>query len=167
MNEHDSTPLGDDVELPDEMVQDLRALFAKRPEVDDEVDRSILTAAREHLHESIRHKPASRRLPIGGWVAAVASLAAIVALMAVWIDFNSESQPQVAVSPSEMTTEATTQIAADIDGNGSVNILDALTLARRLEQQQSLESRWDLNGDGTVDALDVRTIAESAVRLRT
>ena len=56
-------------------------------------------------------------------------------------------------------------VAEDVDGNGKVDIRDALRLARCLEGGRPSEPRWDLNGDGRVDRADVDAIAMAAVRL--
>ena len=55
--------------------------------------------------------------------------------------------------------------AQDIDGNGRVNILDALALARNIESNQTTGRPWDFNGDGEINRKDVDTVARSAVRL--
>jgi hypothetical protein len=56
-------------------------------------------------------------------------------------------------------------IQADVDGNGTVNILDAFALARHVDAQRPSEAKWDLNADGLVDRRDVDTVALAAVRL--
>ena len=55
--------------------------------------------------------------------------------------------------------------AADIDGNGTVDILDAFTLARHLETRSPTDPAWDLNGDGLVDRADVDAAAAAAVAI--
>jgi hypothetical protein len=57
-------------------------------------------------------------------------------------------------------------VQTDIDRNGTVNILDAFTLARHIASKRPDEARWDMNGDGLVDRRDVDTVAFAAVRLR-
>jgi hypothetical protein len=54
---------------------------------------------------------------------------------------------------------------ADIDRNGTVNILDAFTLARHIEAERPHRASWDVNADGLIDRRDVDTVAFTAVRL--
>ncbi len=56
----------------------------------------------------------------------------------------------------------------DIDGNGTINILDALALARAVEageQPGAARNEWDMNSDGRIDASDVSAIAIASVSL--
>jgi len=47
-----------------------------------------------------------------------------------------------------------------------VDIVDAYSVALRLQNGQSVDATWDLNGDGKVDARDVDEIARRSVALR-
>jgi len=57
------------------------------------------------------------------------------------------------------------RLPQDIDGSGRVDILDAFTLARVLDERRAVERKWDVTGDGKVDRADVDAVAMSAVRL--
>jgi hypothetical protein len=54
-------------------------------------------------------------------------------------------------------------LRADVDGSGSVDIVDAYLLARRLEPSGRADPAWDLNRDGRVDRADVDAVARIAV----
>jgi hypothetical protein len=61
---------------------------------------------------------------------------------------------------------ATMSLAAeDINGDGKVDILDALALARSLQSRSGVTQTWDVNGDGVVDDRDVDVIARNAVAI--
>src|SRR6185503_17586917 len=55
----------------------------------------------------------------------------------------------------------------DVDGNGRVDILDALVLAKKLRDHPGATPRAgeDVNGDGVVDRFDVDAVARLAVRV--
>lgn len=57
-------------------------------------------------------------------------------------------------------------LTGDVNGDGSVDIIDALVLARRLASDGEAAAQWDLNGDRRVDRGDVEQIAMLAVSLR-
>lgn len=148
--------------------EDLGKLFAPDKPVPSHVDRAVAEAARQHL------APRPRRLWRLRWtVPATAAAAILVAASAWW--FNIRSTPSVAPTPSApFATEAqrfkglsaVSLVHADVDRNGTVNILDAFTLARHVESKRPSETIWDMNGDGLVDRRDVDAVAFAAVRLR-
>jgi hypothetical protein len=53
----------------------------------------------------------------------------------------------------------------DINGDGRIDILDALALARMVDSPRSPSLEHDVNGDGRVDRADVQAVAGAAVRL--
>ena len=55
--------------------------------------------------------------------------------------------------------------AEDIDGNGSINIIDAYIMNRRLMSGVAMPKNLDLNKDGNIDLEDVNTIAKTSVSL--
>lgn len=59
------------------------------------------------------------------------------------------------------------RVAQDVDGDGKVDIVDALVLAQRVQGGRSQNPIFDFNGDGQVDAGDVRQIVARAVALNT
>src|SRR5688572_26783962 len=56
-------------------------------------------------------------------------------------------------------------LAADVNRDGAVDVLDALVLADRVRSGEAKSRRWDLNGDGKVDARDSEEILARVVDL--
>ena len=111
----------------------------ERPLVDvpEEVDRRILGHARWVL----------LRRRVAPFVAAAAIL-----LVAVTIGLERFSSPA--------------PLPGDVDGDGTVDIIDAYTLAVRVRDGAEMNSSWDLNEDGQVDDRDIAIVAERSVALR-
>ena len=55
--------------------------------------------------------------------------------------------------------------AADIDGDGKVNIIDAYIMDRRLTSGAAMPKKLDLNGDGNINHEDINAIVKTAVSL--
>jgi len=149
-DEHDRQP--DD--LP-ELGRDLRRLYQPPVDVPAHTDAAIRAALRLGFAESRRKRLVlTRRL---GPFAAVAAAAAVV-LLVLWLATvgPTSSPPQPAVARTD---------PADLDQNGTVDILDAFDLARRLEAGEVVDSTLDFNADGAIDARDVDRIALRAVSL--
>jgi hypothetical protein len=71
-------------------------------------------------------------------------------------------------SSGSMSPPRLPALAADINGDGRVDILDAYVVARTLadrSRKTSLPAAWDLNHDGVVDQKDVDWIAKAAVQV--
>lgn len=134
------------LQAPQELVEDLRALFGAEVAVPRAVDDAILALGRRYVARRRRHIRGVR------WAVGVAAAALLglglwpVARQAVW--------PRPAVTARE-----------DIDRDGRVDILDAFLLARRVDGKQALDQDWDLDGNGVVDRSDVDKVAMAAVRL--
>jgi hypothetical protein len=109
------------------------------PAVPDEIEKRILWSARQNAARVRRQNARPTALP---WAIA-ASLLLTVAAAAVWRQMNRSS------------------VAAPV----RLDIVDALTLARRLAAAESGEGRYDVNHDGRVDDADVERIARQAVAL--
>ena len=56
-------------------------------------------------------------------------------------------------------------LAADINRDGAVDVIDALLLADRVRSGEAKSRRWDLNSDGKVDARDSEEILARVVDL--
>ena len=128
--------------------RDLAAVASTPLSVPPESDDAILSMA--------RRRPARRRvIPLRrlGWVAAAAATVLLAAL-AVWHPSGTPSR-----APSMPP-------AADVDGSGAVDILDAFQLARAVESEAWVDKRWDLDGNGVVDTADVHALAAAAVSLK-
>lgn len=114
-------------------------------EIPREVDNEIVAMAhRQSSRVRSRVRTRSRRR----WVSAIAGAAAVFLLMVM-----SPPDPQI----------ATTSSSSDINADGTVDILDALALARLSEE--STDAVFDLNGDGLVDDRDVEFVVQEAVSL--
>lgn len=66
---------------------------------------------------------------------------------------------------SLMLSPGAREVAGDLNGDGRVDVLDALVLARRVERGESLQTAFDFNRDGVVDGGDARQLAAQAVAL--
>jgi hypothetical protein len=123
-------------------------------------DRAILTLAQQRAAAVAAQLERQRRprwlrpLYVAAPLAAAASVMLFVTL---------------ARSPALAPSAAPPQIAAssDINGDGAVDIVDALLLARLIKLgQQALDPSWDQNRDGRVDQADIDRIAQGAVALQ-
>jgi hypothetical protein len=135
--------------------RDLRRLYQPQAEVPADSDAAVRAALRSAFAESRRKRLVlTRRL---ARFAAVGAAAAVIAF-AIWLaTFSPQSSPP---PPAVAGTDP-----ADLDRSGTVDILDAFHLARRLEAGEVVDSTLDLNADGAVDARDVDRIALRAVSL--
>jgi hypothetical protein len=128
--------------------------------VPPEIDRVILAAFRRAAvpRRTAVFFPVRRR-----WMAPAIGTAAAAALVLVL------SGPVLRRNvPPEAETPAPQIFApaeGDINGDGTVDILDAFRLARILEGPEGISSRADLNRDGRVDRIDVDAVARRAVAL--
>jgi len=121
------------------------------------IDEAILAVAAESRRRVLDGKRFTRRW---SWSAAAAAAAVLlVTLAGLWKPWQSPT------SPSVRSTQAAAP-SADIDGDGSVDIVDALVLARHLEDQQPLKSSWDINRDGRIDQGDVDEVARLVVSVK-
>jgi len=132
-----------DLEIPGELRRAISGLHASPVEIPAHLDRMILSAARMRLD---RRKRAVRVLR---WGAAAAAAIAVLAI--VRVDFFQRP----GASPLAMV--------GDANGDGRVDILDALVVARGISRYEQLPAAWDVNGDGVVDQKDVDLIAQMAV----
>lgn len=137
-------------------------------------DQEILRAAHGSLRTGPRRPVGRRWWPMATVVATAAALLLVTALP----DRNSSVSDQAAVSQlnGELKTfdepvvgvrlarAAVLTDARDLDRNGSVDILDAYLLARRLQSGESGDE-WDFDHNGQLDELDVKTLALAAVAL--
>lgn len=153
MEHFDKNP---DLRASSKLSADLNALFEPQHPVPPEVDRAMSDRIRRHF---VVETPAADKRRRFRWVGLwkVAAAAAVV-IFAFSLDLTKKPEP-----PTARSLSAGAQ--TDIDLNGRVDILDAFTLARRIEHAGHIEPEWDMNGDGLVDRNDVDRIALAAVRL--
>jgi len=136
------------------VAEDISSSAQANVPVPDSVDQAVLAIARENAARVADRKRFIRRWR---WPAAAAVLVASLAGIYRW-DRTTQVQ-------TEGTTQASA-LAADIDGDGSIDIVDALVLAKRIRQNEALEPSWDLNHDGKVDRGDVDAIARKVVSVK-
>jgi hypothetical protein len=106
-----------------------------------EIDRAVLNGARAHL---------ARRGRLRLFIGAAASAAAIILVSIAFFARPSAHHQVVSVE-------------GDVNGDGIVDIRDALLLARRLESGRVIGN--DFNHDGVTDRKDVDAIAMYTVRI--
>ncbi len=159
---------------PAELVKALKSMHRARIFVPPSVDEAVLAKAREHLAEStstpgtrsIRAALAKARAylaefnpmpfawrPLAPWAALAASLA-----IGAWL-------AHTLTKPASNADGGAAFAREDLNHDGKVDILDALVLAREIEQGQEPGAQLDLNGDGVIDRRDAEVIAKQAVNL--
>ena len=165
---------------PAKLVTDLKELHKEHIFVPPKVDQSILNAAREHLEKTSR-EPAEQETAgqpwIPQWAPWAAAAASLMLLLFLTLPGEKQTSPSAVAQtsapsgiialnqePSSPTTKATKISPKDINKDGQVDILDAFTLASRI-QTGSIEEKWDINGDGQVNQADVEEISAFAVKL--
>ncbi len=156
---HDDRPTAEsDPSLPPALADDLAKLAEARVAVPPNRDEAVLAAARSHLAQTTAQP---RR---DWWVLAAVGSAAMLLLAGI-ITLNMLDPDRQPAQQAQMLDEFA---AEDITGDGQVNIIDAMVLARRVEQngQATQVEQWDLNDDGTVDRIDAGLIAMRVVDLK-
>ncbi|MEZ6121813.1 MAG: hypothetical protein R3C49_01405 [Planctomycetaceae bacterium] len=177
MNQFPPPDLPED-ELPQELVAAIRAGQPPAISVPPDIDAAVLNSAGRHLSTVTVARPAGRHrlrwavLSVG----TVAAAMLLVTLLPRSPDMETnrsmarKSSADISASPVVAGLSVTADIAdaggfgADIDGSGTVDILDAFVLARSLSRPDH-DVRWDQNGDGQVDDSDVQLVAMRAVML--
>jgi hypothetical protein len=161
----------------------LRQLPKERVFVPPTVDEALMKAARQHLSQ--REKRGVGWFRLLQWSVATAGVAA-----AVFLAFphakerpsrsghqgagrstisRSTKSDQGESEPGESGVQwqsyGVADVREDLNGDGKVDILDAFTLAKKLQVAPASDTRFDVNGDGVIDRRDVETIAADAVSL--
>jgi hypothetical protein len=131
-----------ELKAPAALVSALQGLPKPAIFIPPTVDEAILRTAERHL--APRRNPGVAWMRLARW--AVAAATAVVALMLV-VDRGSGFARE------------------DVNRDGTLDILDAFTLARELAKGRPSDSKLDLNGDGIVDERDVAVVAARAVSL--
>lgn len=149
--EHDNAP--DSPETLPALTAGLKAAYTRQAaSVPPETDEAIRQSIRDHCAQQ---RGAGRRVRPRtiGWSGAIAALVALA--VTAWV-LLSPTQP----GPTQFAAQPR---AADVDRDGTVNILDAFALARMLDAQRTPDTALDLNSDGVVDGRDVDAIVMQAV----
>jgi hypothetical protein len=148
--------------IPNALADSLRAAYRWPDRPVSTLDDAVLALARERAALIRRRRATVRFLGRAAAVATAAGLALAAVVIPQW-GAQRGSAPLV-LAPARPS------IAGDVNGDGGVNILDALALARRIDLPDSTAASGtpanaDLNGDGAVDLKDVDAIAQASVRL--
>jgi hypothetical protein len=156
MDEQNQRQPDQDPKAPAKLVVGLKGLHKEHIFVPPKVDQSILNAGREHLGETSR-EPAEKEAAAQPWIPQWAPWAAAAAslMLLLFLTLPGEKQPMISVAKIS---------PMDINEDGQVDILDAFTLASRIEHR-TLKEKWDINGDGKIDQADVEEISAFAVKL--
>ncbi|CAG0991078.1 hypothetical protein PHYC_02301 [Phycisphaerales bacterium] len=141
MSEHDSN-LEPPVALRESLVRGYTP-----PTAPSAIDAAVLAAARRDFDRSRRRR---RIWLTAGPLAAAAGLALAVFVM--WPTTPPPGGPRAGLLAAGSN---------DLNADGAIDMLDALTLARQVASGRGV----DLNGDGVADSRDVDALARRAVRL--
>lgn len=149
-------------ELPEEVVDRIRRHSGASVPVPPAVDEAILTNARRHLAAVRASRPAAvvpRRVFRKTVLTVVTASLMIVA--AVWqFRLRPPEDPAARVANAGRPTDPD-----DVNRDGRVDILDAFTLARRVERGEPFSADQDRDRDGRVSRADVDELAGRVVML--
>ena len=152
-------PTDSDLQAPPAFARDLKALYTPPSAIPRTTNEAILARTRR---QSVGRR---RKRLLLRWAVPPAAAAAVI----MWVVFYPFGTRDIDDSPRFESAGplGMRQLTdhRDIDGNGRVDILDALALARSIKDNRATEQMWDFNGDGLIDRKDVDTVAQSAVRL--
>src|SRR3954452_17632088 len=140
--------------------RDLAALYHKPVHVSAAIDAAVLNEGRAQLARNVRRRRVMRwSIGFGGIAAAAAAV-----LLGVFVN-RADRGGGAARQLASVQGAPPTAVAGDVNGDGRVDVLDALVLSHRLQSNESTSLAQDVNHDGTVDTRDVDAIALAAVRL--
>jgi hypothetical protein len=137
---------------PPRLKAGLAEIFGSAPAMARSMDDRILSAARE---QSIRRNRMRWTIRY-----AIGSVAAAAAVVLIAIKMNRHDQPIINNPAPAIAT------AEDFNRDGSVDMIDAFLMARKVAGQEWLAKEWDFNHDGAVDAKDVDVVAFAAVKIK-
>ena len=141
----------DDLRLPKNLVSEFWWRYRAEIQVPPEIDQKILSRAKAQMMRRSRLRPVLRV----GWAAVAAII--LVALLTPAIYQHLHPKPPVAVAVRPI---------GDVNGDGVVDVRDALALARKVESRSASFTQWDdVNNDKAVDQKDVDAVAMLAVRI--
>ncbi|HXJ57210.1 MAG TPA: dockerin type I domain-containing protein [Verrucomicrobiae bacterium] len=146
-------PTDHELTLPPRLARELKALQGTPVTIPRELEDRLLREAQTQLASSRtgRPRPISKHIvPFPKWLAAAAALVALVGVAALMLwSLRNPVDPRL-----------------DVNRDGRFDVLDAFSLARRLQQGGTPDPALDINGDGVVDDRDVETLAARAVQLQ-
>lgn len=147
--------------LPPRLLADLRGLH-RTPAVPPAIDAAVRSAGRAYF---------ARQRRVRLWVRAGGAAAAAVVLgvgVRLALPPADGREPTASGRPAPAGPAATRLAAAgpaeDIDADGTVDVRDALVVARGIKAGRTTAA-WDVTRDGAVDQRDVDAIGTAAVRV--
>jgi hypothetical protein len=133
------------------MAKQLRQLSLDQLPTNTEfLDRTIFALIAERAAR-IKRRRALRR---PRWLGAIAAVAATITILSMLF-----------YQTGLYNYKRSTIQQADINADGSVDIIDAYLMARAISSNRNICPEWDFNRDGLVDRADVDHVAMLAVRL--
>jgi hypothetical protein len=149
--------MADDPFIPDPLARALREAIGTPSGFPAERDEAVRELIAERAAGLARRRMVFR---VAGPLAAAAGIA-----LAAYLALPGRVAPSRSPAPAPVARAADPD---DINGDGTVNILDALALARLAQPGAARPAGVDLdrNQDGVVDERDADAIARAAVRLR-
>ena len=146
--------------LHDAVINELRESERVPFQIPAERTENILRDAREYLASERVVRPPRHWLRM---TAAIGSVCAALLLFLVprFMDQDHRTKRFAEVVPE---TDLLSPRSRDIDGNGTVDILDAYAMARGIQSGESGD-QWDFTSDGQLNEDDVRLVALDAVML--
>jgi len=172
MSDDQGQPESTEPDLPEEVTSELKRMFRPSIEISEAVDKAVMADAQnilapETLAPGVRVSPHRPAPGMGRWafgLVAAGSLAAVLVLVMLPNNPQPNGVAENAQSVEAMNSTPEYVAKRDIDGNGRVDILDAYTLSRMIEDSTAGISK-DQNNDNILDDNDVNLVAETAVTL--
>jgi len=150
-------------QLPQELVEQMKREHAPPFRVSDDFDQRVIAGARQILMEgqpSVRRSPTRKR-----WAAAVTVVSSVALLAFVALRIPQDGGVQRQQADATASAAGADVINDDVDGDGQVDILDALALARVLKSGGPVPVGQDRDQDGALTQNDVDLLARSVVLL--
>lgn len=167
MSDDQGQPESTEPNLPEEVTSELKRMFRPSIEISEAVDKAVMADAQNILAPGVRVSPHRPAPGMGRWafgLVAAGSLAAVLVLVMLPNNPQPNGVAENAQSVEAMNSTPEYVAKRDIDGNGRVDILDAYTLSRMIEDSTAGISK-DQNNDNILDDNDVNLVAETAVTL--
>ncbi len=160
--------------LPPAILDALRELDGPAVLPDTEQDARLISGARWHLASTRNRRHSNYKLFLVGTTGGAVAAAAVLGIAFLLSSPESKQADQAGLAMNERDPSAAQQAPqsphasqrthADLDHNGSVDILDAYALARQIDKGQA-SKQLDLNHDDSIDQRDIDLLANRAVAL--
>ncbi len=129
-------------------------------------ERAVLDAIARRAKEIRFRRQSISRLRYVPWLVAAAAALVGIALWA-FVEFYRTDVPGSGTqSGRETMAVPSTSTSLDVDCNGTIDIVDAYLMSRRLRRGEVMPGNLDFDNDGKVDARDVEAIALRAVAIK-